>query len=162
MKVEHDPQLQATPNRTPAKRRNLSCVVVPTRLPDEHARRREKLCKVLAELKIDLISVTDSISHQLLRVLAQRLDAFALDDDVVGHTPLIEHRIETGNSLPFRQSARPSSLAHCYALALSPRRTQENAPTPHGQKGWNRQNVGGLQATQSDDNQRCQSPTANR
>ena len=28
-KMEHDPQLQATPKRTPAKRMNLSCVVVP-------------------------------------------------------------------------------------------------------------------------------------
>lgn len=34
MKVEHHPQLQATPKRTPAKRRDLSCVVVPKGLPD--------------------------------------------------------------------------------------------------------------------------------
>ena len=65
MKAEHDPQLQATPKRTPAKRRNLSCVAVPTRLPDEQERMREKLCKVLAELKIDLISVSDAIKHNL-------------------------------------------------------------------------------------------------
>ena len=95
MKAEHDPQLQATPKRTPAKRRNLSCVAVPTRLPDEQERRREKLCKVLAELKIDLISVSDAIRHQLVSVLARRLVALAVDDDDVGHTTLNEHRIET-------------------------------------------------------------------
>ena len=87
--MEHDLQLQATPKLTTAKRRNLSCVVVPTRLPDEQARRREKLCKVLAELKIDLISVSDSIRHQLFSVLARLLDAFAVDDYDVGHTTLI-------------------------------------------------------------------------
>ena len=111
MKAEHDPQLQATPKRTPAKRRNLSSVSIPTRLPDEQERRREKLCKVLAELKIDLISFSDSIRHQLVSVLARRLDAFAGDDDDVCHTTLIEHRIETGNSLPFRQRARPVPYA---------------------------------------------------
>ena len=63
--------------------------------------------QVLAELKIDLISVSDSFRHQLVSVLAPRLDAFAGDDDAIGHTTLIEHRIETGNSIPFRHTARP-------------------------------------------------------
>ena len=86
-------------------------MAVPTRLADEQERTREKLCKVLAELKIDLISVSDAIRHQLVSVLARRLDALAVDDDDVGHTTLIEHRIETGNSLPFRQRARPVPYA---------------------------------------------------
>ena len=106
MIAEHDPQLQATTKRTPANRRNLSCVSVTTRLPDEQERRCEKLCKVPAEVKIELISVSDSIRHQLVNVLARRLDAFAVDDDDVCHTTLIEQRIETGNSLPFRERAR--------------------------------------------------------
>ena len=89
MKAEHDPQLQSTPKRTHAKRRNLSCVVVPTRLPDEQARRREKLWKVLAELKIDLISVRDSNRHQVVSLLGRRLDAFPVEDNDVGHTSLI-------------------------------------------------------------------------
>ena len=38
LKAEHDPQLQPTPKRSPAKRRNISCVAVPTRLPDEQER----------------------------------------------------------------------------------------------------------------------------
>ena len=82
-------------------------MAVPTRLPDEQERRREKLCKVLAELKIELISVWDAIRPQLVSVLARRLDAFAVDDDHVGQTSLIEHRIETGNSIPVRQRPRP-------------------------------------------------------
>ena len=107
MKEEHHPQLQATPKHTPEKRRDLSCVVVQTRLPVEQERRREKLCNLLAELKIDLISVSDSIRHKIMLVLARGLDAFAVDDDDVGHSTLIEHRIEMSNSLPFRQRARP-------------------------------------------------------
>ena len=107
MKAEQDTQLQATPKRTPAKRRDLPCVVVQTRLPEEQERRREKLCNMMGELKIDLISVSDSILHELVSVWARRLDASAGDDDDVGYTTLIEHRIETGNSPPFRQQARP-------------------------------------------------------
>ena len=64
-------------------------MAVLTRLPDEQERRRDKLCKLLAELKIELISVSDSIPHQLVSVLARPLDAFAVDDDDVGHTTLI-------------------------------------------------------------------------
>ena len=111
MRAEHDPQLQPTPKRTPAKRRNLFCVGVPTRLSDEQERRREKLCKVLAEKKFVLICVSDSIRHQLMSVLARRLDAFAADDDDVGYTTVREHRIETRNSLPFRQKNRPARYA---------------------------------------------------
>ena len=106
MKAQHEPQLPATLNRTASKRRDLSCVVVPKRLPDEQARTSEKLCIVLAELKINLISVSDSILHQLVCVLAGRLDAFPVADDAEGHTALIEHRIERVDSLPLRQRAR--------------------------------------------------------
>ena len=84
MKAEHVPQLQATPKRTPARRRDLTCVVVPTRLHDEQARRQEKLCKLLAELKIDLISISESIRHQVVSVLERRLDAVAVEDDDLG------------------------------------------------------------------------------
>ena len=115
-------------------------MAVPTRLPDEQALRREKLCKVLAELKINLISVSDSIRHQLLSVLARRLDVFAVDDDDVGHTTLIEHRIETGTSLPLSQRARlvpyarrifiERELNRLLRLGIISRRTLENAPTP--------------------------------
>ena len=81
MKAEHDPQLEHTRKRTLGKRRDLSCVVVRTRLTDEQLRRPEKLCNVLSKRKIDLVCVGDSIRHQLLSVLARLLDAFAGDDD---------------------------------------------------------------------------------
>ena len=80
-------------------------MAVPTRLSDEQERRREKLCKVLAELKIDLISVSEAIRHQLVSVLARRLDAFAVDDDDVGHTTLIDIELR-------RTTAYPSDKGH--------------------------------------------------
>ena len=83
LKAANDPQLQFSAKRTPAKRRNLSCVAVPTRLPDEQERRRNKLCNVLAEQKIELISVSDTIRHQVVRFFARRLDGFAVDDEDV-------------------------------------------------------------------------------
>ena len=86
MKAEKYPQLEATPKRTPAKRMNLSCVAIPTGLPDEQERRCEKLCKVLEELKIDWISVRDAIKNQLVSVLARGHEAFAVEDDDVRHT----------------------------------------------------------------------------
>ena len=111
MKTEHDCQLKATPNRTPAKRKNLSGVPVPTRLADEEECRREKVCKVIAELKMVLISDRDSIRHQMVSVLARGLEAFAGNDHDVSQATLIEHRIERGNRLPFRKRARPVPYA---------------------------------------------------
>ena len=66
----------------------------------------------VAELKIYLISVSDSIRHQLVSVLARGLEAFGVRDDEVEDTTLIEHRIGTGNSLPFREWARQLLYAH--------------------------------------------------
>ena len=66
---------------------------------------------MLAELKIVLISVSDSIPHQVVSVLARLLYAFAADDDAVARTILSEHHIEASNSLPFRQKARPVPYA---------------------------------------------------
>ena len=56
-----------------------------------------------------MISLSYAILDQLVSVLARQLNAFAVDDDDVGHTTLIEHRIETG--IPFRQRARPLPYA---------------------------------------------------
>ena len=84
MKAEHDTQLQATQKGTPLKSSDFYCRVVPARLPDEQERRREKLCNLLAELKIDLISVRSSIRHQVMSILARGLDAGAVDDDDTG------------------------------------------------------------------------------
>ena len=41
--VEHDTQQHAMAKTTPAKRSDLSCLVVPTSLQNLHERRREKL-----------------------------------------------------------------------------------------------------------------------
>ena len=76
-------------------------MAVPSRLLDEQQRRSEKFCKLLAELKSEMISLSDSIRHQLESVLARRLESVAVDGDDVGHTTWIKHRIETGNRLLF-------------------------------------------------------------
>ena len=81
MTAMHDPQRQSTPKRTPISRLgDLSCVLIPTHLHEEQDRRSEKLRIVLAELKIDLISLSESNPHQRLSVLARRLDSFSGDD----------------------------------------------------------------------------------
>ena len=91
MKAEQAAQLQLTPKRTPEKRRNISYVAVTTCLAEEEERRREKLCKVLAEMKIDLISLSESIPQQLMKVLSLLLDGFAVADDDMWYTTLKEH-----------------------------------------------------------------------
>ena len=61
---------------------------------------------MLAELKICFISLCHTILHQFVSLLARGYEAFAAYDDDVAYTTLIEHRIEMGNSLLFREKAR--------------------------------------------------------
>ena len=84
MKADPDSHLHATPKRTPAKTRDLSCVVFPTSLPDEQERKRKNPCKVRTELKIDLLSETEPIRHEFLSLLARGLDDLAVTDDDYG------------------------------------------------------------------------------
>ena len=46
-----------------------------------------------------------------MSVLARGHDAFTVVDDDVGYSTLIEHRIQTGNSPPVREKARPIAYA---------------------------------------------------
>ena len=46
---------------------------------------------MLAELNIDLLSVIESIPHQLLSSLPPELDELVREDDDLGYTTLIEH-----------------------------------------------------------------------
>ena len=66
---------------------------------------------MIAELNIKIISISESIRYQLVSVLVRRLDAFAVEDDYLGHIPLKEDRFETGNGIYFRQRARPVPYA---------------------------------------------------
>ena len=107
MKALDGPQLQDTPNPTQAMRRCLSCVEVPSRLPDEQERRRQKLGKLFAEnfLKSDFCERLDS---------APGTDSLApTADDDAGYTPRIEHRLESANHLPFRLDQYPTRAYHC-------------------------------------------------
>ena len=45
----------------------------------------EQLCIVIAEMKIDLFCLRESIRHDLLRVLARVIDAVPGEDEEIGH-----------------------------------------------------------------------------
>ena len=111
LKPTEDPHVQFSPKRTPSNKKNLSGVAVPRRLAEERERRRDMLCKFMAEMKIEMNAVSDSIGHQLFSVLARGLRGFAVDHNAFGHSSLSEHRIETGNSLAYRQRARRGRYA---------------------------------------------------
>ena len=48
---------------------------------DAGAARRDKLVKVLEELKISELKIDDEIRHELIQIIDKCLDAFAADDD---------------------------------------------------------------------------------
>ena len=62
---------------------------------------------VLEELKIKLITASESIQHQRFIVWARGLDAFIVEDEDVRYTILIAHRIQTGSPQHVKQQALP-------------------------------------------------------
>ena len=109
-----DHGLQATPwsNHSLSKIKAFAMTTteacaIPTSINSENANRREKLQKVLNELKLSELPFHSSLKHSLVAVIERCLDAFAADDDDLGHTELVEHAINTGNVQPFKEKLRP-------------------------------------------------------
>ncbi len=73
--------------------------------------RCEKLDRVLEELKVMELDVSTDTRHRLVQMIDECLDAFAANDEDVGQTGLARHRINTGDSAPFRQRLRPVAVA---------------------------------------------------
>ena len=107
MKEANDPQLRLNLLRTPADRKQYRfSSAIPTQLPQQQINHREKLRAVLIDLKLNEIELAPELKHELISVIERRLDAFATNDDDVGKTNLIEHKIETGTSTPFKVRGR--------------------------------------------------------
>ncbi len=68
--------------------------------PEKEAQesRRIKLQKVIQELKINEINIPKAEKHRLIEISNKNLEAFALDDNDLGHTDLIEQPIEVGEN----------------------------------------------------------------
>ena len=69
--------------------------------------RNSKLSNVPNELKIHELKITPQLKHSLIGVVDRCLDAFAKDDDDLGHTSLVEHTINTGDAPPIKEKLRP-------------------------------------------------------
>ena len=70
------------------------CVVPVSR--DEHVEsRNQKLTTVLNELKVHDLNLKPHLKHALIGVIDRCLDAFAANDDDLGHTTVVEHSINT-------------------------------------------------------------------
>ena len=66
---------------------------------------------VIQELKISEINIPKAQKHRLIGIINKNLEAFALDDDDLGCTDLIEHPIDVGANLPFKEKRRPTPYA---------------------------------------------------
>ena len=65
----------------------------PAEIKIEFSKHREKLSRVLKELKISEIDAPEETKHELIALIERCLDAFAADDDDVGETSLVQDTI---------------------------------------------------------------------
>ena len=66
---------------------------------------------MIQELKVSEINIPKAQKHRLIGIINKNLEAFAMDDDDLGKTDLIEHPIDVGNNLPFKEKRRPTPYA---------------------------------------------------
>ena len=73
-----------------------------------------RLEKLQSELNIDSIALSPNEHYQLVSLVTEFADLFALDSCELGRTSLVTHRIDTGDSPPIKQPPRrlPFALRH--------------------------------------------------
>ena len=98
--------LNAHPGAEAKKRLDYS-MGLPVHLPREPVAQDERIRRLLLELNIDNVAAADAAMHGLIATVIRWIGALAVDDNDIGNSTLIEHRIETGSSLPFKQKSRP-------------------------------------------------------
>ena len=71
---------------------------------DEHVECRNlSLATVLNELKVHDLNINPQLKYALLGVIERCLDAFAANDDDLGHTTVVEHSINIGDAAPIKE-----------------------------------------------------------
>ena len=62
---------------------------------------------MLLLLKIDKLTWPPEQLARLKRIVEENLEAFAEDEDDLGHTDLVQHKIVINEPMPFRHKTRP-------------------------------------------------------
>ena len=66
----------------------------------------ERLNHLYAALKLDKGTLTDEQFRQLKELIGENSDLFALQDSELGHTSLVQHKVDTGDHPPIKQPVR--------------------------------------------------------
>ncbi|XP_064631689.1 uncharacterized protein LOC135489979 [Lineus longissimus] len=74
--------------------------------PVQSRERPERLRKVLEKLEIEDINLTGTQRATLISLIEEYQDIFSMDDLDIGHTTVVEHRIDTGDAIPIKQRPR--------------------------------------------------------
>ena len=81
-------------------------MVLSTQHSPEQIAESESLQQLLQEFNIDSVVEPDAVKQDDIEFESRRADAFALQDNCIGHISWVEHRFEIGTSIPFRQRTR--------------------------------------------------------
>lgn len=57
-------------------------------------------------LALEQGTLTDNQFSSLKKLIAEHADVFALDNSELGHSELVQHHVDTGESPPIKQPAR--------------------------------------------------------
>ena len=92
----------------PPLEQELDKVQVNTLMPNStiDSGRTERDAKLLRMLGIDATRLTLSQRDELVGLVLQYQDVFALDDEELGVTSVVQHQIDTGDATPIKQYAR--------------------------------------------------------
>ena len=84
--------------------RQLEPSVFAVEIDSKQVQMQQKLSTMVADLQIKSLKISVST---LVALVGRQLNAFALNDEDLGHTEICEHEINTGDKPPFREKLRP-------------------------------------------------------
>ena len=134
---------------------------------EEAVERLEKLYSLIA---LERGTLTEDQYQSLKIMIADNAEVFALDDTELGHTDLVQHRVDTGDSPPIKQSVRRVPFVLRDKIATMVEEMEDLGVIRHSASAWSspvvlyqrKMVLCGLPEVKQCDPERCVPPTSYR
>ena len=131
----------------------------------------ERLEKLYSLIALERGTLTEDQYQSLKILIADNAEVFALDDTELGHTDLVQHRVDTGDSPPIKQSVRRVPFVFRDNIATMVEEMEDLGVIRHSASAWSSPVVlipkkvsvlCGLPEVKQSDPERCVPPTSYR
>ena len=96
----------------------------------------ERLNRLFDTLPLEQGSLPDEDFEQLKNLIRENADVFALDNSELGHTDVVQHRVDTGSQQPIKQAVRRVPFIHRGKIAKMVKEMEETGVIKPSSSPW--------------------------